>query len=786
MPARRPPRKDGSAKLSTTSSYVQLVVLGLAVAVVGIAVAVIVGWQAKTPSMPAAAPSKRGPATALHFAAQKGDAAATEQLLKQGAQVDALTKAGATPLHVASEQGKVDVALELLKFGANVNAKTDLGLTPLSFTAEQGTTEVARHLIASGADVHAPTATGHTPLHIAAQTGHLEVTTLLLDSHADIKARTHLGHTALHLAILMGDSAVAEALISRGAPLDARTESGHSPMHIAAQKGHATIAQLLLSHDAVGALNAVTHMGHTPLMVALDEGQDRLATLLLQSGANASACDSRGMTPLHLAAQRGAAEIIGLLLAKGADANAVSSHGFSPLQVAIYKAPTAGGAPLAGGALSADGVPNADPKIAKLLDPLHTVEALVAGGANLSTAHPWTGQTAAHAAAYLGRDSWLSLMLSQGGAAVAEDARRHVQRGDGLEQRAQSKGRAALSSLLRVARVRAAACDEYEAAIKLAPNRAIAYQRLGAAQARLEHDRGDAATGGAIASYKHAWRLMSGGDDSGADAYATAEVDMALAGLTTDESHPHAKTLVELSCEPRMTTESTADTRRALSLWRREGVVVFPELLDRAALEALREVAERVLDDDGTTAVDRTANIRAKANRTLRALPVADDGAKHALQALTTALGDFLSRALMDPRVLLLELAVMQARRGATAQGWHRDDGVLDRRTASLQIALVDTIADQGALEVQPGTHLESERPDEHTFSVSIAAKAGTVTVYSPNLVHRGRANTLDRARLTVTLTLMGASGLVPYGIPLAVEPTDAGHWWIEGNKLVN
>ena len=32
-------------------------------------------------------------------------------------------------------------------------------------------------------------------------------------------------------------------------------------------------------------------------------------------------------------------------------------------------------------------------------------------------------------------------------------------------------------------------------------------------------------------------------------------------------------------------------------------------------------------------------------------------------------------------------------------------------------------------------------------------------------------------------LTLMGASGLVPNGIPLVVQPEDAGRWWLEGVK---
>ena len=40
------------------------------------------------------------------------------------------------------------------------------------------------------------------------------------------------------------------------------------------------------------------------------------------------------------------------------------------------------------------------------------------------------------------------------------------------------------------------------------------------------------------------------------------------------------------------------------------------------------------------------------------------------------------------------------------------------------------------------------------------------------------------RSSSSLVLTVMGASGLVPNGIPLAVQPEDAGRWWLEGGEL--
>ena len=71
--------------------------------------------------------------TALHFAAERGDAAMTEMLVYAGANVSAVTRIGHyTPLHIASRAGNVAVVQALLKAGANVSARTTTsGVTPL-------------------------------------------------------------------------------------------------------------------------------------------------------------------------------------------------------------------------------------------------------------------------------------------------------------------------------------------------------------------------------------------------------------------------------------------------------------------------------------------------------------------------------------------------------------------------------------------------------------------------------------------------------------------------------
>ena len=84
-----------------------------------------------------AAPHAAG-RTPLHAAAAAGQVASVEELVRQGAAVDArdLT-AQLTPLHVAAEYGYGAVAAKLLELGAALEATTDQGHTPLSLAVSK-------------------------------------------------------------------------------------------------------------------------------------------------------------------------------------------------------------------------------------------------------------------------------------------------------------------------------------------------------------------------------------------------------------------------------------------------------------------------------------------------------------------------------------------------------------------------------------------------------------------------------------------------------------------------
>ena len=155
----------------------------------------------------------------LADAAMKGDKAAVKQLLKDGADIGVPQGDGMTALHWAAERGDAELAQMLLVAGANAQAVTRIGLyTPLHLAAKSGSAEVAKAIIAAGADVNAKSnPSGATPMHLAALSGSAAVINLLADAKADVNAKeAEWEQTPLIFAASANRPEAIAALIKRG------------------------------------------------------------------------------------------------------------------------------------------------------------------------------------------------------------------------------------------------------------------------------------------------------------------------------------------------------------------------------------------------------------------------------------------------------------------------------------------------------------------------------------------------------------------------------------------
>jgi ankyrin repeat protein len=169
-------------------------------------------------TLPAAA---SGP---LVDAASRGDADTVRALLRDGADVSEAQGDGMTALHWAADTGNADIADMLIFAGSNLEAGTRIGnYTPLHIASRRGHADVVSALIAAGADVAAVTTnSGATALHLAAASGDVATVTVLITGGADVEAvESRWGQTPLVFAAAANRAAVIEVLLDAGADITA-------------------------------------------------------------------------------------------------------------------------------------------------------------------------------------------------------------------------------------------------------------------------------------------------------------------------------------------------------------------------------------------------------------------------------------------------------------------------------------------------------------------------------------------------------------------------------------
>jgi ankyrin len=283
--------------------------------------------------------------TALHVAAETGQAEIAALLIEAGADIEAgapgypdLRFNGATPLIIAALLGQTTVAELLISAGADVNAQnTDIlaeTRSVLHNAVKAGNKEVAELLIVNGAYVDAVTRNRlQTPLFVAARTGHRDMVELLISKDANVNAANFNAVTPLYIAVVSGDFDTVQLLIANGADVHAKLLGGETPLHATAYSGNTRIAVLLLANGVE--INAADQYGYTPLRRAVDEGQLAMAELLIKEGADITTRDKYGITPLHIIAQTDRIAIAELLISSGADINVKDANsGFTPLDYA--------------------------------------------------------------------------------------------------------------------------------------------------------------------------------------------------------------------------------------------------------------------------------------------------------------------------------------------------------------------------------------------------------------------------------------------------------------------
>lgn len=264
-------------------------------------------------------------------AAKKGDVARVENLLTQGADVNAREKNGqltlrrCTALMWASYNGHMPVVAMLLAYGADVAAGDDNQRTALIMAAERGHQDIAQRLLVAGADIRAVSKQKDTVLIAAARGGHETTVKWLLEKGVAVDSANDMGKTALMAAALRGHTGTVKALLTGGARVDVVDAMGNNALILAGTGvlykggGSAETVRLLLAHGAD--VNSSNNDGLTALIKAASRGNTSVVKELLSAGADTTvkifAGQNKGETAMSMALRDNHQETAQLLQAYG-------------------------------------------------------------------------------------------------------------------------------------------------------------------------------------------------------------------------------------------------------------------------------------------------------------------------------------------------------------------------------------------------------------------------------------------------------------------------------------
>ena len=237
--------------------------------------------------------------------------------------------AGVTPLHRAVESDDATAVEQLIRGGADVNAVTRFRVTPLSIATLRGNVEIARALLAAGANPNAVMGAGEPIILTAARTGNVNLLKALVDQGADVNARERFyGQTPLMWAAIEDHGPAIQMLAAAGADVNARANmlEGEPTWRYGADSRNGINGEALQNFNT-----NFSKGGLTPLMYAAREGSTSAVRALMDAGASHQAADPEGFTPLLLAILNGHYDTAAALVEKGADVNQGDRSGQTPL-----------------------------------------------------------------------------------------------------------------------------------------------------------------------------------------------------------------------------------------------------------------------------------------------------------------------------------------------------------------------------------------------------------------------------------------------------------------------
>ncbi len=223
---------------------------------------------------------------------------------------------GSTALQWAVYDQDIEKVRQLIRAGADVNAVNNFGANAMQLAAEVAHVELIEMLLDAGADPDSANPEGQTALMLVARTGDVDAARMLVRKGASIAAREGWGQqTALMWASARRHPAMMDFLIRQGADINAISVVRDYNSHVTAE----------------GRAKRLDSGGLSPLMYSIRENCKSCVEVLLDYGVDLDLPDPDGVSPLLLAIINTNWDIAKTLIEAGADVEQWDKFGQSPL-----------------------------------------------------------------------------------------------------------------------------------------------------------------------------------------------------------------------------------------------------------------------------------------------------------------------------------------------------------------------------------------------------------------------------------------------------------------------
>lgn len=235
-------------------------------------------------------------------------------------------------LIMSASKGHLSNVENLLREGADINAVTIDNISSLMYATENGDFEMVRFLLEKGADPDLKPFNGITALISAARLNYIRIAEFLVNNGANINAADEEGITAIHYAAAYNFSDLVGMLLYYDADPNKADRKGNIPIVTAAYNNALESIKVLVKHEV--SIDDQDREGFTPLMVSIQRGNRETTEYLLENGADIRIKNQGNMTALAFAVEAGNYDLADTLIRKGADVNHMINKSLNILELA--------------------------------------------------------------------------------------------------------------------------------------------------------------------------------------------------------------------------------------------------------------------------------------------------------------------------------------------------------------------------------------------------------------------------------------------------------------------